>query len=64
MFVDTQPKLACGVTELLIPERANVFYALNNSVELNFVVRTQVEQTTLASKDRKKGKRRVKKLSL
>ncbi|KAK7095563.1 ral guanine nucleotide dissociation stimulator-like 1 isoform X1 [Littorina saxatilis] len=48
--------------ELLIPERANVFYALNNSVELNFVVRTRSQQLSL--KDKKKGKRRLKKLSL
>jgi len=49
-------------SELLIPERANVFYALNNSVDLNFVVRHRSEQQNL--KDKKKGKRRVKKLSL
>ncbi|XP_025114102.1 ral guanine nucleotide dissociation stimulator-like 1 isoform X2 [Pomacea canaliculata] len=48
--------------ELLIPERANVFYALNNSVDLNFIVRRRSEQESL--KDRKKGRRRLKKLSL
>lgn len=50
------------VAELLIPERANVFYALNNSVDLNFIVRRRSEQESL--KDRKKGRRRLKKLSL
>ncbi|XP_076455444.1 ral guanine nucleotide dissociation stimulator-like 1 isoform X2 [Babylonia areolata] len=48
--------------ELLIPERANVFYALNNSVDLNFVVRHRSQQDS--AKDKKKGKRRMKKLSL
>lgn len=48
--------------ELLIPERANVFYALNNSVDLNFVMRLRSEQQTLT--DKKKGKRKMKKLSL
>ena len=49
-------------SELLIPERANVFYALNNSVDLNFIVRHRSEQQSL--KDKKKGKKHLKKLSL
>lgn len=53
----------CGLfSELLIPERANVFYALNNSVDLNFVVRHRTEQANI--KEKKKGRRKVKKLSL
>jgi hypothetical protein len=47
--------------ELLIPDRANVFYALNNSVDLNFVLRHRAEQQSLT--DKKKGKTK-KKLSL
>ncbi|XP_071097276.1 ral guanine nucleotide dissociation stimulator-like 1 isoform X7 [Haliotis cracherodii] len=48
--------------ELLIPERSNVFYALNSSIDLKFVVRTRAEHETLTL--RRKGKRRGKKLSL
>ncbi|XP_059157682.1 ral guanine nucleotide dissociation stimulator-like 1 isoform X2 [Physella acuta] len=49
--------------ELLIPDRANVFYALNNSVELNFILRTRQEYETI--KEKKKGaRRRPKKLTI
>ncbi|XP_041370926.1 ral guanine nucleotide dissociation stimulator-like isoform X2 [Gigantopelta aegis] len=50
--------------ELLIPQGANVFYALNNSVDdLKFVVRSRAEQESLSS-HKHRGKRRLKKLSL
>ncbi|XP_050398987.2 ral guanine nucleotide dissociation stimulator-like 1 isoform X1 [Patella vulgata] len=48
--------------ELLIPERANVFYALNNSSELNFVIKSREDYETSTLKRQKK--RRFKKLSL
>ncbi|CAL1534302.1 unnamed protein product [Lymnaea stagnalis] len=49
--------------ELLIPDRANVFYALNNSVELNFILRTRQEYETI--KEKRKGvRRRPKKLTI
>lgn len=48
--------------ELLIPERANVFYALNNSADLNFILRRRSEHESL--KEKKKGRRKLKKLSL
>ncbi|KAH9514515.1 Ral guanine nucleotide dissociation stimulator-like 1 [Bulinus truncatus] len=49
--------------ELLIPDRANVFYALNNSVELNFILRTRQEYEAIKQK-RKSGRTRPKKLTL
>lgn len=49
-------------SELLIPEKSNVFYAMNNTGELNFVVRTKREQEALQQK--KRGKRKLKKLSI
>ncbi|ESP00875.1 hypothetical protein LOTGIDRAFT_238436 [Lottia gigantea] len=48
--------------ELLIPERANVFYALNNSSDLNFIVKTREEYESSTLK--RQRRRRFKKLSL
>ncbi|XP_055898714.1 ral guanine nucleotide dissociation stimulator-like 1 isoform X2 [Biomphalaria glabrata] len=49
--------------ELLIPDRANVFYALNNSVDLTFILRTRQEYEAIKQK-RKIGRTRPKKLTL
>ncbi|KAJ8311804.1 hypothetical protein KUTeg_010641 [Tegillarca granosa] len=49
--------------ELLIPDKVNVFYAMNNTGELNFVVRTRQDQEAL-TQHRKRGRRKLKKLSL
>ncbi|XP_036365562.1 ral guanine nucleotide dissociation stimulator isoform X2 [Octopus sinensis] len=51
--------------ELLIPSKANVFYAMNNNnpnSDLNFVVRTKSCQEALSKKRKSRGK--LKKLSL
>ena len=50
------------IPELLIPEKSNVFYAMNNTGELNFVLRTKEEHEALQQK--KKGRRKLKKLSI
>ncbi|KAK3732491.1 hypothetical protein RRG08_030691 [Elysia crispata] len=49
--------------ELLIPNRCNVFYALNNSVDLKFVLRTRHDHETAKYK-RKGGRRRAKKMTV
>ncbi|KAL3871362.1 hypothetical protein ACJMK2_039369 [Sinanodonta woodiana] len=49
--------------EFLIPESANVFYAMNNSGDVSFVVRSKKAQEAINS-HRKHGKIRLKKLSL
>ncbi|GFR64286.1 Ral guanine nucleotide dissociation stimulator-like 1 [Elysia marginata] len=49
--------------ELLIPSRCNVFYALNNSVDLKFILRTQQDHE-MALYKRKGGRRRAKKMTV
>ncbi|GFO45727.1 ral guanine nucleotide dissociation stimulator-like 1, partial [Plakobranchus ocellatus] len=49
--------------ELLIPDRSNVFYALNNSVELKFILRTRHDHEA-AKYRRKGGRRRAKKMTV
>ena len=50
-------------SELLIPEKSNVFYAMNNSGDLKFVLRTKRDQEALLQ-HKKRGRRRPKKLSI
>ena len=47
------------LSELLIPDKANVFYAINNSGDLKFVLRTKKEQDLL-SHNRKRNRRKLK----
>ncbi|XP_021345418.1 ral guanine nucleotide dissociation stimulator-like 1 [Mizuhopecten yessoensis] len=50
--------------EMLIPDKVNVFYAMNNSgSELSFIVRSREEQDA-RNHHRRRGRRRLKKLSL
>lgn len=49
--------------ELLIPEKSNVFYAMNNTGDLSFVLRTKRDQEALLQ-HKKRGRRRLKKLSI
>ncbi|KAL4219215.1 Ral guanine nucleotide dissociation stimulator-like 1 [Mactra antiquata] len=45
--------------ELLMPDKANVFYAMNNNGDYNFVLRTKKEQEAL-TQSRKRNRRRLK----
>ncbi|XP_053380638.1 ral guanine nucleotide dissociation stimulator-like 1 [Mercenaria mercenaria] len=45
--------------ELVIPEKANVFYAMNNNGDYNFVLRTKKEQDAL-TQSKKRNRRRLK----
>ncbi|KAH3792902.1 ral guanine nucleotide dissociation stimulator-like 1 [Dreissena polymorpha] len=45
--------------ELLIPDKVNVFYAMNNNGDYTFVLRTRKEQETL-TQNKKKGRRKLK----
>ncbi|XP_060590682.1 ral guanine nucleotide dissociation stimulator-like 1 isoform X2 [Ruditapes philippinarum] len=45
--------------ELMIPEKANVFYAMNNNGDYTFVLRTKKEQDAL-TQSKKRSKRRLK----
>ncbi|KAH3792876.1 hypothetical protein DPMN_146375 [Dreissena polymorpha] len=51
--------LAVFLTELLIPDKVNVFYAMNNNGDYTFVLRTRKEQETL-TQNKKKGRRKLK----
>ncbi|XP_052789709.1 ral guanine nucleotide dissociation stimulator-like 1 isoform X1 [Mya arenaria] len=46
-------------SELLIPEKVNVFYAMNNNGDYKFVLRTKKEQEAL-TQSKKRGRRRLK----
>ncbi|XP_012943845.1 ral guanine nucleotide dissociation stimulator-like 1 isoform X1 [Aplysia californica] len=66
--VDGRPDQFCLLQllpdgELLIPERANVFYALNNSVDLKFILRSRRDYDQGKDK-RKTGRRSGKKSSV
>ncbi|KAK3088008.1 hypothetical protein FSP39_013341 [Pinctada imbricata] len=51
--------------ELLIPEKANVFYAMNNSAgsELHFIIRSRLDQEQ-QNQHRKRGRRKLKNWSI